>query len=137
MRDIRTRQPQAMPYLLAEVLALTVMEFLGSSVQLVTFREQVSCAAFGLRPLAPSAMLASSIISNYFLTIPTVINRILSLAPGLSHVQYGQSPGVFVRLRLGIATFATLGGDRQRHQHDAGTQIINQIIWLLSCFFPA
>ena len=55
------------------VLALTVMgSFWGLSVQLVTFREQGILRRFRVTPVGASAMLASSLISNYFLTLPTI-----------------------------------------------------------------
>src|SRR5258708_34483216 len=63
---------QAMPYLLAEVLALTVMgSFWGLSVQLVTFREQGILRRFRVAPVGAGAMLASSISSNSSLPVPT------------------------------------------------------------------
>ncbi len=61
-------------YILAPVLALTVMgSFWGLSVQLVMFREQGILRRFRLAPIGPGAMLASSILSNYVLTLPTVV----------------------------------------------------------------
>src|ERR1700689_4261869 len=69
---------QAVPYLLAEVLALTVMgSFWGLSVQLVTFREQGILRRFRVTPVGASAMLASSLLSNYFLTLPTIVIEIV------------------------------------------------------------
>src|SRR5215467_131190 len=65
---------QAVPYLLAEVLALTVMgSFWGLSVQLVTFREQGILRRFRVTPVSASAMLGSSLLSNYFMMLPTVV----------------------------------------------------------------
>ena len=62
-----------MPYLLASVLSLTVMgSFWGLSVQLVTFREQGILRRFRLTPVGAGAMLASSILSNYLMTLPTI-----------------------------------------------------------------
>ncbi len=101
---------QAMPYLLAEVLALTVMgSFWGLSVQLVTFREQGILRRFRVAPISASAMLASSIISNYFLTIPTVIIEFYLSRQVFHMSSMGNLLGVFVLITLGIATFATLG----------------------------
>src|SRR5271169_827555 len=78
---------QAVPYLLAEVLALTVMgSFWGLSVQLVTFREQGILRRFRLTPVGASAMLASSILSNYFMALPVVAIEILVCRWGL-HMQ--------------------------------------------------
>jgi len=111
-----------MPYLLAEVLALTVMgSFWGLSVQLVTFREQGILRRFRVAPIGASAMLASSIISNYFLTIPTVVIEFYLSRQVFHMSSMGNLLGVFVLITLGIATFATLGlVIAQRHEHDAG-----------------
>jgi ABC-2 type transport system permease protein len=127
---------QAMPYLLAEVLALTVMgSFWGLSVQLVTFREQGILRRFRVAPISASAMLASSIISNYVLTIPTVLIEFY-LSRQVFHMSgMGNLLGVFVLITLGIATFATLGlviASVTNTMQE--TQIINQIIWFAFLF---
>ena len=127
---------QAMPYLLAEVLALTVMgSFWGLSVQLVTFREQGILRRFRLAPIGAAEMLASSIISNYILTIPTVIIEFY-LSRQIFHMSsMGNLVGVFVLVTLGIATFATLGlviASVTNTMQE--TQIINQIIWFAFLF---
>src|SRR3984957_13864405 len=60
-------------YTLGAVLTMTVMgSFWGLSVQLVTFREQGILRRFRLAPTGAGPMLASSILSNYFMTLPTV-----------------------------------------------------------------
>ena len=127
---------QAMPYLLAEVLALTVMgSFWGLSVQLVTFREQGILRRFRLAPIGAAEMLASGIISNYILTIPTVIIEFY-LSRQIFHMSsMGNLVGVFVLVTLGIATFATLGlviASVTNTMQE--TQIINQIIWFAFLF---
>jgi ABC-2 type transport system permease protein len=127
---------QAMPYLLAEVLALTVMgSFWGLSVQLVTFREQGILRRFRVAPISASAMLASSIISNYFLTIPTVVIEFYLSRQVFHMSSMGNLLGVFVLITLGIATFATLGlviASVTNTMQE--TQIINQIIWFAFLF---
>jgi hypothetical protein len=114
--------PQAVPYLLAEVLALTVMgSFWGLSVQLVTFREQGILRRFRVTPVGASAMLASSLVSNYFLTLPTIA------------IEFFLSRAVFHMAGLGNVTLDFRLGDDwdrhvriarpdrgQRHQYDAG-----------------
>src|ERR1700722_19352402 len=61
------------PYILGAILTFTVMgSFWGLSVQLVTFREQGILRRFRLSPAGAGPMLASSILSNYFMTLPTV-----------------------------------------------------------------
>src|SRR5579864_2644484 len=93
---------QAMPYLLGEVLALTVMgSFWGLSVQLVTFREQGILRRFRITPVGASAMLASSLLSNYFLTLPTIVIEFF-LARWVFHMsRLGNLPSVFVLVTLG------------------------------------
>src|SRR5207245_8636155 len=88
------------PYLLGAVLALTVMgSFLGLSVQLVMFREQGILRRFRLAPVGPGAMLASSILSNYLLTVPTVILEFL-LARWIFHMdRFGNLWGVWAFVR--------------------------------------
>ncbi len=54
-------------------------------------------------------MLASSIISNYFLTIPTVVIEFYLSRQVFHMSSMGNLLGVFVLITLGIATFATLG----------------------------
>src|SRR6267154_6888584 len=88
---------QAVPYLLAMVLALTVMgSFWGLSVQLVTFREQGILRRFRVAPIGASAMLASSIISNYFLTIPTVVIEFFLCRQVFHMSSMGNLLGLFV-----------------------------------------
>jgi ABC-2 type transport system permease protein len=126
----------AVPYLLADVLALTVMgSFWGLSVQLVTFREQGILRRFRVAPISASAMLASSIISNYVLTIPTIVIEFY-LSRKVFHMSgMGNLVGVSVLLSLGIVTFATLGlviASVTNTMQE--TQIINQIIWFAFLF---
>jgi ABC-2 type transport system permease protein len=128
--------PQAVPYLLAEVLALTVMgSFWGLSVQLVTFREQGILRRFRVAPVSASAMLASSIISNYVLTIPTIAIEFYLSRQVFHMSSMGNLVGVFVLVTVGIATFATLGlviASVTNTMQE--TQIINQIIWFAFLF---
>jgi ABC-2 type transport system permease protein len=128
--------PGAMPYLLAMVLALTIMgSFWGLSVQLVTFREQGILRRFRVTPVGASAMLASSLISNYFLTLPTIaiefyISRSLFHMAGL-----GNLISVFILVTIGTVTFASLGlivASVTNTMQE--TQIINQIIWFIFLF---
>jgi uncharacterized membrane protein YecN with MAPEG domain len=66
-------RPGWVAYILGAVLTLTVMgSFWGLSVQLVMFREQGILRRFRLAPIGAGPMLASSILSNYLLVIPTV-----------------------------------------------------------------
>ena len=121
----------AVPYMLASVLALTVMgSFWGLSVQLVTFREQGILRRFRVAPVGPGAMLASSILSNYILTLPTVAIEFV-LARRIFHMnQWGNLGGVFFLITLGIVTFASLGLIIASVTNSTQeTQVINQILW--------
>ena len=127
---------QAMPYLLAEVLALTVMgSFWGLSVQLVTFREQGILRRFRVAPVGASAMLASSLLSNYLLTVPTIVIEFF-LARWVFHMTgMGNLAGVFVLVTAGTVSFASLGlivASVTNTMQE--TQIINQIIWFIFLF---
>ena len=121
----------AVPYLLASVLALTVMgSFWGLSVQLVTFREQGILRRFRLTPVGAGAMLASSILSNYFMTLPTVVIEFV-VARWLFHMTgWGNIGGVVVLVTLGMITFASLGlivASVTNTMQE--TQMINQMLW--------
>lgn len=127
---------QAVPYLLAEVLALTVMgSFWGLSVQLVTFREQGILRRFRVTPVSASAMLASSLVSNYFLTLPTIAVEFY-LSRSVYHMaSLGNVLSIFVLVTIGTVTFASLGlivASVTNTMQE--TQIINQILWFVFLF---
>src|SRR5260221_9390365 len=127
---------QAVPYLLAMVLALTVMgSFWGLSVQLVTFREQGILRRFRVAPVTASAMLASSLLSNYFLTLPTIAVEFFLCRFVFHMTGLGNLISVFVLVTLGTVSFASLGlivASVTNTMQE--TQIINQIIWLIFLF---
>ncbi len=128
--------PNDLPYLLGAVLALTVMgSFWGLSVQLVTFREQGILRRFRIAPVSSSAMLASSLLSNYFLTLPTIAIEFY-LSRSIFHMSgLGNMVSVFVFVTLGTICFASLGlivASVTNTMQE--TQIINQIIWLVFLF---
>jgi ABC-2 type transport system permease protein len=123
--------PNAVRYRLASVLALTVMgSFWGLSVQLVTFREQGILRRFRLAPVGAGAMLTSSIVSNYLMTLPTVAIEFV-LARWVFHMNgWGDLLGVWVLVTLGITTFAALGlviASITNTMQE--TQLINQLLW--------
>jgi ABC-2 type transport system permease protein len=127
---------QAVPYLLGKVLALTVMgSFWGLSVQLVTFREQGILRRFRVTPVGASAMLASSLVSNYFLTLPTIAVEFY-LSRSVFHMNgLGNVLSIFVLVTIGTVTFASLGlivASVTNTMQE--TQIINQIIWFIFLF---
>ena len=127
---------QAIPYLLAEVLALTVMgSFWGLSVQLVTFREQGILRRFRVTPVGASAMLASSLLSNYFLTLPTIVIEFF-LSRWVFHMSgLGNLTSIFILITLGTVCFASLGlivASVTNTMQE--TQVINQVIWFVFLF---
>ena len=129
-------RPNAIPYLMASVLALTVMgSFWGLSLQLVTYREMGILRRFHLAPLGAGAILASSILSNYVLTLPTVVLQFL-LARWVFHLQHwGNLAGTFILITLGTVTFSALGLIVASVTNTAQeTQIINNAFWLLFLF---
>ena len=66
--------PQKVRFFLGPVISLAVMgSFWGLSAALVTFREQGILRRFHVTPVTAADMLASSIVANYILTLPTVI----------------------------------------------------------------
>jgi ABC-2 type transport system permease protein len=123
-------RPQAVPYMLADVLSLTVMgSFWGLSVQLVTFREQGILRRFRVAPVSASAMLASSLLSNYVLTLPTVLIEFYLSRTVFKMNAWGNLLTVLVFVTLGTITFATLGMVVASVTNTMQeTQIINQII---------
>ncbi|MGH9793279.1 MAG: ABC transporter permease [Candidatus Acidiferrales bacterium] len=123
--------PERVAYMLPAVLALTVMgSFWGLSMQLVIFREQGILRRFRLTPLGPASMLGSSILSNYFLTIPTVLIE-LAIADWYFRVPtLGNLWGVFVMVSLGMITFSSVGlivASVTNSMQE--TQVINNAIW--------
>ncbi len=123
--------PAAVRYMLAEVLAITVMgSFWGLSVQLVLFREMGILRRFRLAPVGAGAMLASSILSNYFLTLPTVVIEFV-VARWVFHMDaWGNLFGVWVMVTLGTITFAALGLIVASVTNTMQTtQAVNNLIW--------
>jgi ABC-2 type transport system permease protein len=121
----------AVAYRLASVLSLTVMgSFWGLSVQLVTFREQGILRRFRLTPAGAGAMLASSILSNYILTLPIVALEFW-VAQLMFHMQgWGNLLGVAAIVTLGMTTFPALGlivASVTNTMQE--TQLINQLLW--------
>ena len=128
--------PQAMPPLLAQVVCITVMgNFWGLSVQLVTFREQGILRRFRLAPVGAAAMLASSIIANYALTIPTILLEFVLARLVFHMTNFGNLWGVLLLASLGVISFASLGliiASVMNTMQE--TQIINQLIWFAFLF---
>ncbi|MGH9709024.1 MAG: ABC transporter permease [Candidatus Acidiferrales bacterium] len=128
--------PMAIPYLLGSILALTVMgAFWGMSMQLVMFREQGILRRFRLAPIGAGPMLASSIISNYFLVFPTVILEFLICRFLFGMNTWGNLWAVFILISLGAATFSAMGLIVASVTNDMQeTTVINNIVWSLFLF---
>jgi ABC-2 type transport system permease protein len=119
-------------YVLASILSMTVMgSFWGLSQQLVIFREQGILRRFRLTPAGAGAMLASSILSNFALTLPAVVLELV-LARWLLHMTGSTNiGGLAVLVTLGSSAFATLGLVVASVANSMmETQIINQLLWL-------
>jgi ABC-2 type transport system permease protein len=127
---------QAVTFLMGPVLSLTVMgTFWGLSMQLVSWREQGILRRFRLAPLSPATMIASSVIANYALILPTVFLQ-LFLARYIYHVTaFGNWITLFVFVILGITSFGALGlivASVTNTMQE--TQIINQLLWFSFLF---
>lgn len=118
-------------YILGAILTFTVMgSFWGLSVQLVTFREQGILRRFRLAPLGAGPMLASSILSNYFMLVPTVAVEIL-VCRWMFHVKsWGNLWAVLILITFGSAAFSAFGliiASVTNTMQE--TQMINNLIW--------
>lgn len=119
-------------YALGDLLTLTVMgSFWGLSVQLVTFREQGILRRFRLAPIGAGPLLASSILSNYVMTLPTLFVEIL-VCRWVLHIQnWGNPWAIFLLITFGSAAFSAFGliiASVTNTMQE--TQLINQLIWL-------
>lgn len=121
-----------MAYVLGAVLTLTVMgSFWGLSVQIVTFREQGILRRFRIAPIGAGAILASSIVSNYFLILPTVIFEIIVCRWAFHLHSWGNLWAIFVLVTFGSAAFAAFGlivASVTNTMQE--TQMINNLIWM-------
>jgi ABC-2 type transport system permease protein len=123
--------PAGVRIMMGPVLAITVMgSFWGLSIQLVMFRELGILRRFRLAPVGAGAMLASSILSNYFLTLPTVVVEFLIAKWVLQMDLWGNLLGVWAMVTLGSVTFASLGLIVASVTSTMQTtQAVNNLIW--------
>src|SRR5205823_11432241 len=124
--------PAGAAYFLGPVLALNVMgSFWGLSATIVMFREQGILRRFHVSPVTTSDILASSVVANLALTLPTVIFELL-LAGLIFHVHTLHNLfGIFVLVAIGTISFASLGlvvASITNTMQE--TQVLNQLIWL-------
>ena len=124
--------PIVVRYLMGPVVALTVMgSFWGLSAALVMFREQGILRRFHVTPVTASDMLASSIVANFVLTLPTIIVEFLFAATIFQVRHFGSLSTALVLVALGTMSFASLGlvvASVTNTMQE--TQVINQLIWL-------
>lgn len=123
-------------YILGAILTMTIMgSFWGLSVQLVMFREAGILRRFRLAPIGAGPMLASSILANYLLVIPSVAVEIL-VAKWFLHMQgWGNLWAVFLLVTIGSAAFSAFGlivASVTNTMQE--TQVINQVIWTAFLF---
>jgi len=124
--------PKIVGFFLGPVLALNVMgSFLGLSATLVMFREQGILRRFHVAPVTASDMLASSVVANYILTLPTVLLE-LFFARVIFHVpSLGNPIALFLLVSAGIISFGSLGlviASVTNTMQE--TQVLNQLLWL-------
>ncbi len=124
--------PKIVGFYLGPVLALNVMgSFWGLSATLVMFREQGILRRFHVAPVTASDMLASSVVANYILTLPTVLLE-LFFARVIFHVpSLGNPIALFLLVSAGIISFGSLGlviASVTNTMQE--TQVLNQLIWL-------
>lgn len=119
------------PYILGAILTFTVMgSFWGLSVQLVTFREQGILRRFRLAPVGAGAMLASSILSNYFMTLPTVAFELIVCRYAFHMQSWGNLWAIFALVTFGSVAFSSFGlivASVTNTMQE--TQMINNLIW--------
>jgi ABC-type multidrug transport system permease subunit len=124
--------PRAVSYFLGPVIAFNVMgSFWGLSAALVMFREQGILRRFHVTPVTATDMLASSLLANFVLTLPTVSIE-LFLARVVFHVpSLGNLFSLAVLVTVGTISFGSLGlvvASVTNTMQE--TQVLNQIIWL-------
>src|SRR5215468_1044385 len=124
--------PNRVRFFLGPVLALNVMgSFWGLSATLVTFREQGILRRFHVAPVTASDLLASSVLANFILTLPTV-TVVLLFARFIFHVRdLGNLLATFLFVCAGTVSFGSLGlvvASITNTMQE--TQVLNQLLWL-------
>jgi ABC-type multidrug transport system permease subunit len=128
--------PHVVRFFLGPVISFNVMgSFWGLSAMLVMFREQGILRRFHVTPITAADMLASSVLANFVLTIPTVCLELV-FARLIYHVAgFGNLISVAVLVAVGIVSFGSLGlvvASVTNTMQE--TQVLNQIIWLPMIF---
>ena len=128
--------PSKVRFLLGPVISLAVMgAFWGLSVALVTFREQGILRRFHVTPVTSADMLASSIVANYVLILPTIAIELL-LSKFIFHVSgFGDLFSLFTMITVGVISFGSMGlviASVTNTMQE--TQVLNQLIWFALIF---
>jgi ABC-2 type transport system permease protein len=128
--------PFAVRFLLGPVISLAVMgAFWGLSVALVSFREQGILRRFHVTPVTSADMLASSIVANYLLILPTIAVELL-LAKFIFHVTgFGNLFSLFIMVTVGVISFGSMGlviASVTNTMQE--TQVLNQLFWFALIF---
>jgi ABC-2 type transport system permease protein len=128
--------PGAVRFLLGPVISLAVMgAFWGLSVALVSFREQGILRRFHVTPVTSADMLASSIVANYLLILPTIAVELL-LAKFIFHVAgFGNLFSLFIMVTVGVISFGSMGlviASVTNTMQE--TQVLNQLFWFALIF---
>ena len=124
--------PAKVRFFLGPVISLAVMgSFWGLSAALVTFREQGILRRFHVTPVTAADMLASSIVANYILTLPTVVIELLFARFLFNVTDFGNLFSFFLLVTVGVVSFAAMGlivASVTNTMQE--TQVLNQLIWL-------
>ena len=124
--------PTKVRFLLGPVISLAVMgSFWGLSAALVTFREQGILRRFHVTPVTSADMLASSIVANYVLTLPTVALELLFARLIFGVRGFGDLASLIIMVTVGVISFASMGlvvASVTNTMQE--TQVLNQLIWL-------
>ncbi|HYL84359.1 MAG TPA: ABC transporter permease [Candidatus Angelobacter sp.] len=124
--------PKSVGFYLGSVLAFNVMgSFWGLSAALVLFREQGILRRFHVSPATASDLLASSVLANYVLTVPTIVAELI-LARLVFHLpSLGNLASLFLLMSVGIISFGALGlvvASVTNTMQE--TQVLNNLLWL-------
>jgi ABC-2 type transport system permease protein len=128
--------PSAVRFFLGPVISLAVMgAFWGLSVALVTFREQGILRRFHVTPVTSADMLASSIVANYLLILPTIAIELL-FSKFVFHVSgFGNLFSLFIMVTVGVISFGSMGlviASVTNTMQE--TQVLNQLFWFALIF---
>ena len=124
--------PRAVSYFLGPVIAFNVMgSFWGLSAALVMFREQGILRRFHVTPVTSTDMLASSLLANFVLTLPTVAIELFFARFSFHVPSLGNILSLVVLVTVGTVSFGSLGlvvASVTNTMQE--TQVLNQLIWL-------